>query len=171
MLAQSIINPSFTHSTPFPKVFWLILRVHGIAQVYYPSNISGKGLMECGYVKFTGSFPTSKQQKLDPKQVIHFSWHEYLNVWGLWVLYQQNVPSMGVTPSPLRHHCASTEVPCLTCSLSLFCWCWNADLPMWLFPSTVKVSTVFYPPHILWDYLGFPPLFKINCQRQSQFIS
>lgn len=97
-------------------------------------------------MKFTGSFPTSTQLQLEPQQVIQFSWHRFFNVWGLWVFYQQNAPSRGVTPSALAHHYAAAEVPCLACSLSLFCWHWNVDLPMWLFSSIVKVSTVFNPP-------------------------
>lgn len=69
--------------------------------------------------------------------------HFFKYILGLWVLYQQNVPSRGVTRSALAHRYATTQVSCLACSPPLFCWCWNADLPMWLFSSIVKVSTVF----------------------------
>lgn len=41
MLAQSVIYP---HGTPVPIVFWLILRLHDIAQFYYLSNTSHEGL-------------------------------------------------------------------------------------------------------------------------------
>lgn len=60
MLAQSIKYLSSAHGTPVSNSLLNDFE----AQVCYPSIISHEVLAKCGYVKFTGSFPTSAVRAL-----------------------------------------------------------------------------------------------------------
>lgn len=122
---------------------WLILRPHDRAQLYYPPNLFPLAfwprfarLWTCDiYWGFSNSY-TGAVRAL--QQVTDFLAH-ICNVCESSV-GRMCLPEVShTTVLPPR-----APVPCV--SFHFFCWRWNVDLPMWLFSSTVKVSTVFNPP-------------------------